>query len=410
MDPKYFTRERKLPFQALCWLILTQLRSAIQLELERFFVGAFNQLDQVPVPSAFTKARRKLNASAFVALNQRVQETFAEHVCGNDSRTHWRGLSLKAVDGSTLRLPNTPEMTNHFGGMQPAKSDFVPMARISFLYNVLTEVVVAGEITPYGVGEGTHAERFLDEVSTDDCLLYDRGYFDQLLPALICAKGAHFIMRVGLGQWKVAKEFAESGEAERLVTLKVPLWVREEWKDDGVELTEEISARLVRVELSTNEVEVLLTDLVDNQQYPAEEFAGVYHKRWGIEESFKTLKCTLEIENWSGRTPHAVEQDFQATIVMMNIVQTLAFLKAPEVEKETRDRKHSYKINVKRTIAILRDQMSVLYQASDEKAEQILRLIGDRMMKGLSLVRAGRSSPRKPRPKRIYADPYKPTS
>ncbi len=54
--------------------------------------------------------------------------------------------------------------------------------------------------------------------------------------------------------------------------------------------------------------------------------------------------------------------------------------------------------------------MSVLYQASDEKAEQILRLIGDRMMKGLSLVRAKRSSPRKPRPKRIYADPYKPTS
>ena len=74
VDPKYFTRERKLPFQALCWLILTQLRSAIQLELERFFVGAFNQLDQVPVPSAFTKARRKLNASAFVALNQRVQD------------------------------------------------------------------------------------------------------------------------------------------------------------------------------------------------------------------------------------------------------------------------------------------------------------------------------------------------
>jgi len=373
-------------------------------------VGAFNQIDDIPAPSAFTKARKKLKASAFVALNQQVQETFAAHVRGHDSRTHWRELCLLAVDGSTLRLPNTPEVQDHFGGMQPAKSDFVAMARISFLYNVLTEIVVAGEITPYGVGEGTHAERFLENVSTGDCLLYDRGYFDQLLPALICAKGAHFIMRVGLGQWNVAKEFAESGKSERLVTLKVPLWVREEWKDDGVEMTEGMAARLVRVELSTGEIEVLLTDLVDNQKYPAEEFAGIYHKRWGVEESYKTLKCTLEIENWSGRTPHAVEQDYQAAIVMMNIAQTLAFLKAPDVAKETRDRKHTYRINVKRTIAILLDQMSALYRASDENAEQIFSMIGDRMMKALSLVRPGRSSPRKPRPKRIYANSYKPIS
>jgi hypothetical protein len=410
VDPKHFTRERKLPFSILCWLILTQLRSAIQLEMERFFERAFGQVDHVPAPSSFTRARKKLKASAFVALNWKVQDVFAQHVNGDHERTRWRGLCLKAADGSTLRLPNSPEIVNHFGGMQPAKGDFVPMARISFLYDVLTEVVVAGEITPYGVGEGIHVERFLDYLAINDCLLLDRGYFDQLLPALICAKGAHFIMRVGLGQWNEAKDFAESGETERLVKLKVPLWVLEEWKDEGVELPSEIAARLVRVELSTGEVEVLLTVLIDDEAYPAEEFDGIYHKRWGIEESYKTLKCKVEIENWSGRTPHAVEQDFQAAIVMMNIAQTLAFFKGPDAENQASDRDHTYKINVKRAIAVFRDQMSALYRASVEKTERIMGLIGDRMMKALTLVRPGRSSPRKPRPPRIYADSYKPIS
>tara|TARA_R110002110_G_scaffold250321_1_gene466417 strand:- start:314 stop:1462 length:1149 start_codon:yes stop_codon:yes gene_type:complete len=382
----------------------------MQLELERFFERAFNQIDRVPVPSSFSRARKKFKASAFVALNGIVQEVFTQHVNGDHNRTRWRGLCLKAADGSTLRLPNAPEVVNHFGGMQPAKGDFVPMARISFLYDVLTEVIVAGEITPYGVGEGLHVEQFLDEVSPNDCLILDRGYFDQLLPALICAKGAHFIMRVGLGQWNEAKDFAESGETERLVKLKVPLWVREEWKDEGVELANEIEARLVRVELSTNEVEILLTDLVDDEVYPAGEFDGIYHKRWGIEESYKTLKCKVEIENWSGRTPHAVEQDFQAAIVMMNIAQTLAFFKGPAVENQTSERGHAYKVNVKRTIAVVRDQLSALYEACDEKTERILRLIGDRITKALTLVRPGRSSPRKPRPPRIYADSYKPIS
>lgn len=410
VDPKHFSRERKLPFPILCWLILIHLRSAMQLEMERFFERAFNRTDLVPVPSSFSRARKKLKVSAFVALNGIVQEVFAQHVSGDHERTRWRGLCLKAADGSTLTLPNSPEVVEHFGGMQPAKGNFVPKARISFLYDVLTEVIVAGEITPYGVGEGLHLERFLDDISSNDCLILDRGYFGQLLPALICAKGAHFIMRVGLGQWNEAKDFAESGETERLVKLKVPLWVREEWKDEWVNLASEIEVRLVRVELSTNEVEVLLTDLIDAEEYPAEEFDGIYHKRWGIEESYKTLKCKVEIENWSGRTPHAVEQDFQAAIVMMNIAQTLAFLKGPAVENQTSGRRHAYKINVKRTIAVVRDQLSALYQACEKKTERILRLIGDRIMKELTLVRPGRSSPRKHRPPRIYADSYKPIS
>jgi hypothetical protein len=38
--------------------------------------------------------------------------------------------------------------------------------------------------------------------------------------------------------------------------------------------------RLVRVELD-NEVEVLITNLLDNERYPARGFKALYHLRWG---------------------------------------------------------------------------------------------------------------------------------
>ena len=97
-------------------------------------------------------------------------------------RTRWRDLCLKAVDGSTLKLPNSPEVVNQFGGMQPVKGDFVPMARISSLNDVLTEVIVASEITSYSVGEGLYVERSLDEVSPKECLILDRGAAKADLP------------------------------------------------------------------------------------------------------------------------------------------------------------------------------------------------------------------------------------
>ncbi len=389
-----------------------QLRSAMQLELERFFDRlADGQADNVPVGSAFTKAREKLKASAFIALNQTLQRVFADHTTGHTQRTHWRGLRLRAVDGSTVRLPNSEEIVDHFGGMQPAKGAFVSMARLSLLYDVLTEVVVAGAITPYGHGEEFHLEGFLDEhVRAGDCLILDRGYFDQLLPALIAAKGGHFVMRVGVGQWQEARAFADSKAKECRVKFKVPLWVKEEWKEEGIDLPEVIEARLIRVELSSGEVEVLLTDLIDPVAYPAEEFDGIYHKRWSVEEGYKTLKCKVEIENWTGKTVHSVEQDFHAAILLMNIVQTLAFFKRPEVDQASEESKHAYKINVKRGLALVRDRMAALFVASASRSKKLLELLGNRLLKALSLVRPERSYPRKVRPRRPYSPPNKPIS
>ena len=73
--------------------------------------------------------------------------------------------------------------------------------------------------------------------------------------------------------------------------------------------------RLVRVLLSSGEVEVLLTTLCDAQAYPAREFKPVYGARWGEETFFDRFKNIFEVERFSGTTVAAVEQDIYGLFV-----------------------------------------------------------------------------------------------
>ena len=68
-----FTRDRKLPFHRLCLILIWNLPSALHLDLKRFFRQAVDI--EAPHPTAFSKARAFLKASAFVDLNDDLVAT-----------------------------------------------------------------------------------------------------------------------------------------------------------------------------------------------------------------------------------------------------------------------------------------------------------------------------------------------
>ncbi len=53
-------------------------------------------------------------------------------------------------------------------------------------------------------------------------------------------------------------------------------------------------------------------------------FRGAVSRRLRIEECFKHIKARLRVENWSGVLPHAVEQDFYASLVCANCAAAVA--------------------------------------------------------------------------------------
>ena len=85
-----------------------------------------------------------------------------------------------------------------------------------------------------------------------------------------------------------------------------------------------LKLRLIRIE-NDGKIAVLITSLIDTKGYPIDIFSGLYHQRWPIEEDYKTIKCRMELENFSGKSALSVYQDFHAKVFAKNLVWMMAF-------------------------------------------------------------------------------------
>ena len=111
--PEDFSRERCLSFQIVILMLINMMKRSLQDELDEFF----KVLNQEKVASrrvgksAFSQARQKLKASAFIELNQEQVNYFYEHF----EPESWHGFRLRAIDGTLLDVPDNPATRAEFG-------------------------------------------------------------------------------------------------------------------------------------------------------------------------------------------------------------------------------------------------------------------------------------------------------
>jgi len=102
---------------------------------------------------------------------------------------------------------------------------------------------------------------------------------------------------------------------------------------------ESIPVRLIRVVLKSGEIEVLITSLTDASAYPSRWVTKLYALHWGVEENYKREKQRLEIENFSGRSPWVVLQDFYAKNLAQNLAALFVFFAQWLADERYRQRK-----------------------------------------------------------------------
>src|SRR5690606_22048718 len=159
----------------------------------------------------------------------------------------------------------------------------------------------------------------------------------------LVARQAHFVMRMNIkSTTKWVHDLVDRNLEEILIDYNFDQRVIGEFDNEELSLEPTVKLRLVRVMLDNGEVEVLLTDLIDSEQYPIAEFKSLYHERWGVEEGIKSFKCKVEIENWTGKSVASIEQDFYARILCQNIASSLALAAQPALVTKTESCKHSY--------------------------------------------------------------------
>lgn len=364
-----------------------------QVELDQFFkvINNKNEASQHITKSAFFQARKQLSYRAFIELNRQLIDGVYESI--NHYKT-WKGFRLCAIDGTSIRLPNEPDITNYFG-VQKGKVNQAdcPMGMASVFYDVLNHLVIDSSINPKGTSENTCAEDHLEYAGDNDLIIYDRGYNAFWLYALHIKHNHAFCMRAKANKDLVVKAFVESHKKEAVVTFEPNKYSINTCKQKGLP-TSPIKLRLIRVELD-NEVEVLITNLMDSDQYPVGLFKSLYHLRWGVEENYKRLKQWVEIENFSGKSALSVQQDFHAKIVATNLTALMAMAAQKTITTNTKHHKLKYQINFAQALSKMKHRIVHLVLNAHDDIKLFIERTIRYVSKTIEAVREGRSTPRR---------------
>lgn len=248
----------------------------------------------------------------------------------------------------------------------------------------------------------------LEAIGPDDLMLFDRGYPALWLFALIRSRGAQFCARIDAGLWSRAFDLVLSNTQELCYEARLSRRAQTVCAEYGVQC-ERLRLRIVRVRLSTGEYEYLVTSLCDAERYPLHLFADLYARRWAIEEGYKQLKCRLTAENFSGKSVLAVEQDFHARVLLMNLTNLFVLEADRRIARDTAHRQHRYQANRHYALAQLRRYLPrlLLGRAGIALIAKILRRISTEP----EAVRPDRNYPREAKPlRRGYPFAYKPVA
>ena len=398
---KFFTRSRLLPFPVLVTYIVNLIRKSLQFEISSFasFINFHDASKQ-----AFSQARKKLSPQVFILLNKKL---ITEFYSDNEIKT-FKGLRLLAVDGSTIRLPNSDELYNSFGSH--SKKGSVPLAKTSVLYDVLNHLTLHATLTPYRTSEKAMAMEHFEELQVldneitgadyKDLLIFDRGYPSHFQMFFLQSRKKHFLFRVSDSIGEV-KNVIESGNRDAVIDIvitKRKLNYMPDFAKHSINLeNKNIKVRVAIFDLSSGEKEILLTSLIDQKEFTYDDLFALYAKRWDVEEHYKLYKCIAEIENFSGESKISVEQDFYATIFTCNAASLLAQEAQEELDLASIDKKvkYTYKINRNLLIGTIKNEILDIF-LGDQDLEKYCEKLKKRLKRSLVAVRPGRSYDRTP--------------
>jgi hypothetical protein len=235
-------------------------------------------------------------------------------------RYRWRGLLVLGADGVVLRVPDSSENREEFHLPGSARrSAGYPQIRGVGLLDLRSRKLVDFDFADCKTGELTLASPLLERVPEHSVTVVDRLYADYLLLHGIHSKGEqrHWLLRAKKNlKWKVLRQL---GRGDELVEVTFSPALRRKHP----ELPETFQARVIRYHRKGFRPRVLITSLLDPEQYPATEIADLYCERWELELAYDELKThTLDREEAiRSKTPDGVRQEIWGLLIAYNLVR-----------------------------------------------------------------------------------------
>ena len=303
--------------------------------------------------SAFIQNRKKIAPAVFSHLSEVIIDNY--YIPENDTLTHLNGVRILAVDSSKLTLPNTAELKKCYGVTKNQSKVEVVQARTSVLYDVLNGLVLDAALDKLDKGERelalTHAHRWKKK----DLIIYDRGYPSFGFINKHIKQDVDCLIRVTVANFSFATTFVSSGKKSAVIEMRPP--ENQSFKGKDYNKDSRIKVRLVRVDLTGGEVEVLITTLLDSKKYSARMFKELYFLRWGVETFYDELKNKLKIEHFTGYSQASIQQDFYCAIFISNLQSVIVNDLTEELSLQNQDKKYNYKVNTNLSYGFLKNRV-----------------------------------------------------
>jgi len=314
-------RKRRLPAEQVIWLVL-----GMALYRDRRIDELVAKLDlALPgrrgvalAPSSITQARARLGDEPLRWLFERC----SEHWAHGSARAHaWRGLAVYGVDGTTVRVPDSPENRAHFGGQsgRDRGESGYPIARVVTLMALRTHLIAAMRFGPYAIGENTYARGLWAQVPDNALVIGDRYFYDAaaLFPLQDHGANRHWLIRAKRHlKWRKIETL---GPGDELVEAEPRASVRA--REPSV--PKRWVMRAIRYQRRGFPPQTLLTSMLDPKEYPAAEVAALYHERWEIELGYGEVKTRMleRFETIRSRKPTGVAQELWGVALAYNLVR-----------------------------------------------------------------------------------------
>ncbi|MEJ7601137.1 MAG: IS4 family transposase [Kofleriaceae bacterium] len=321
-------RRRRLPAEQTVWLILGM---AVMRDLPITKVA--QQLD-VALPAAYgsrtvasralSQTRVRLGSEPMEWLFLRTAEEWAHRSADAD---RWRGLALYGVDGTTLRVADSVDNRDHFGGQDSGRYEGgrderqsgYPLMKLVVVMALRSHLLTAAVFGPYATDERTYAVSLWNSIPDRSLVLFDRNYLQAnvLVPLSMNGTQKHWMTRAKSNtKFRVIRTL---GKNDQLVEFEVSSEARR--KDPS--LPTHFDARAIKYQRKGYQPQLLLTSLVDENKYPAAELCVLYHERWELELGFGELKTDMleRLETIRSKSPTGVAQEMWGLLIAYNLIR-----------------------------------------------------------------------------------------
>jgi hypothetical protein len=286
-----------------------------------------------PDTSAYCSARDALPEAA---CHELVRCTGRELETQAPVEWLWQGRRVRVVDGSTITMPDTPKNQAEYPQPKTQKPGCgFPMARILVVFSLATGVVLEGAIGKYKgkrTGENSMFRALHDMLEPGDVVLADRyfsGWFDL---ALSQQRDVDTVVRKHQLRATDFRTGCRWGHDDHWVCWSKPQ--RPQWMspEQYVALPDELVLREVRVRVKQRgfrtKTVVVVTTLLDVDEFAAEEIAELYRRRWQAELQLRSLKTVLQMDNLRCKQPHRVRNEFYMHLLAYNLLRRVMALAA----------------------------------------------------------------------------------